>query len=142
MADDLISFQTDGIDFDLDQKDAVRQWLLQVIVAESFEAGEIAYVFTSDDSLLKINQKYLNHDTYTDIISFDYSEDQSVSGEIYISIERVRDNALKYSVDSIKELHRVMVHGILHLCGFSDKESDSKDIMTGKEDYYLSLRSF
>jgi|SRR5690554_463517 len=142
MADNLISFQADSIDFDLDQKDAVRQWLLQAIVTEGFDVGEIAYVFTSDKSLLEINQKYLNHDTYTDIISFDYTEGKTISGEIYISLERVRDNALKYSVNSIKELHRVMIHGILHLCGYSDKDSDLKAVMTGREDYYLSLRTF
>lgn len=142
MADNLISFQSDSIDFDLDQKDAVRQWLFDTIAAEGLDAGEISFVFTSDESLLEINQKYLNHDTYTDIISFDYSDGKTVSGEIYISIERVRDNALKYSVNSIKELHRVMIHGILHLCGYTDKTSDNKVKMTGKEDYYLSLRSF
>lgn len=142
MADNLISFQSDSIDFDLDQKDAVKQWLHHAVVAEGFDAGDLSFVFTSDESLLEINQKYLNHDTLTDIITFDYSEDKTLSGEIYISIERVRDNALKYSVNSTLELHRVMIHGILHLCGYSDKESDAKAIMTGKEDYYLSLRSF
>ncbi|NEN22126.1 rRNA maturation RNase YbeY [Cryomorpha ignava] len=142
MAENLISFQSDSIDFDLDKKDTIREWLRETVVAEGFDPGEIAFVFTGDESLLEINQKYLNHDTYTDIITFDYSEDETISGEIYISIERVRDNALKYAVNSTKELHRVMIHGILHLCGYSDKESDAKATMTGKEDYYLSLRTF
>lgn len=142
MAENPISFHADGIDFDLNQKDAVRNWLLNAIDNEGFEAGELAFVFTGDESLLEINQKYLNHDTYTDIITFDYSEDKTVSGEIYISLERVRDNALTYSVDSTIELHRVMIHGVLHLCGYSDKDSDLKAIMTSKEDYYLSLRTF
>lgn len=142
MANNLISFQSDSIDFDLDQKDSVKKWLQDAVAAEGFDAGDLAFVFTSDDSLLEINQKYLSHDTYTDIITFDYSEDKTLSGEIYISIERVRDNALRYSVNSTLELHRVMIHGILHLCGYSDKESDTKAVMTGKEDYYLSLRTF
>lgn len=142
MGEELISFLSDSIDFELDRKDAVRNWLIKAIANEGFQNGEIAYVFTSDESLLEINQKYLNHDTYTDIITFDYSEKQIISGEVYISIERVRDNALKYSVDSVKELHRVMIHGILHLCGYSDKDPDNKAIMTGREDYYLSLRTF
>lgn len=142
MAYNLISFQSDSIDFDLDQKDAVKKWIHNAIIAEGFNSDDLAFVFTSDDSLLEINQKYLNHDTYTDIITFDYSEGKTISGEIYISIERVRDNALKYSVNSTQELHRVLIHGILHLCGYSDKESDAKAAMTGKEDYYLSLRTF
>ena len=142
MADQIISFQSDGLDFELLDKESVEKWLQNTIVAEGFEVGEIAYVFTSDESLLEINQKYLNHNTYTDIITFDYSEGKIVSGEIYVSIERVRDNALTYSVNSIQELHRVMIHGILHLCGYTDKESDAKATMTSQEDFYLSLRTF
>ncbi len=142
MANNSITFQSDGFDFALDKAQSVNSWLLSAIVEEGFEPGDLSYVFMGDAALLRINQEYLNHDTYTDIITFDYSEDKTVSGEIYISIERVRDNALKYSENSLKELHRVMIHGILHLCGYTDKDADSKAEMTGKEDYYLSLRTF
>ena len=142
MASNSISFQSDGFDFSLDKAESVQNWLLAAIAGEGFEPGDVSYVFVGDAALLKINQEYLNHDTYTDIITFDYTEDKTLSGEIYISIERVRDNALKFSENSITELHRVMIHGILHLCGYTDKDADSKAEMTGREDYYLSLRTF
>lgn len=142
MASNAITFQTDGFNFALEQAEPVKQWLLSAIIEEGFDPGDLAYVFVGDAALLKINQEYLKHDTYTDIITFDYTEDKVISGEIYISIERVRDNALKFSENSITELHRVMIHGILHLCGYGDKDEDSKAEMRGREDYYLSLRTF
>jgi len=136
------SFHAADLDFKLENPIEVQAWLEKCIVNEGFIPGDISFVFTSDESLLEMNQKYLNHDSYTDVIGFDYSEDKTVSGDIYISIERVRDNALKYSANSLDELHRVMLHGILHFCGYTDKDTDDKAVMTGREDYCLSLRAF
>ena len=142
MSQSNFSFHAADLDFELENQKEVTEWLKKSIINEGFDPGEITFVFTSDASLLEMNQKYLNHDTYTDVIGFDYSEDKTISGEIYISIERVRDNALKYSVDSREELHRVMIHGLLHFCGYTDNGADDKAVMKDREDYCLSLRAF
>ena len=142
MSKSNFSFTAADLDFELDNQDEVQAWLEKCVINEGLEPGDISYVFTGDESLLEMNQKYLNHDTYTDVIGFDYSEDKTVSGDIYISIERVRDNALQYAVHSRDELHRVMIHGLLHFCGYTDNDQDDKAVMTGREDYCLSLRAF
>ena len=142
MSQSNFSFHAEDLDFELENQDDVRAWLEKCVLDEGLNPGEISYVFTGDESLLEMNQKYLNHDTYTDVIGFDYSEGKTISGDIYISIERVRDNALKYSVNSRDELHRVMIHGLLHFCGYSDDNPDDKAVMTGRENYCLSLRAF
>jgi len=136
------SFHAADLDFELEKQNEVKAWLEKCIINEGLIPGEISIVFTSDESLLEMNQKYLNHDTYTDVIGFDYSEGKTISGDIYISIERVRDNALRYAVNSRDELHRVIIHGLLHFCGYDDKDPDDKAIMTDREDYCLSLRAF
>jgi probable rRNA maturation factor len=117
----------------------LRNWIYTVIEKEKRLAGIISYIFTDDESLLKINEQYLNHHTYTDIITFDYSEAKTLSGDIFISIDRVKDNAAKYNVTFEEELLRVMVHGILHLCGYNDKTKVDSNKMRAKENTAISL---
>ena len=109
-----------------------------LIVSEKFKSGEIMIIFCSDDYLLDKNRDYLNHDYYTDIITFDYSENDVVSGDLFISIDRVKDNAITYGISFDNELKRVVYHGILHLCGYKDKTEKDKKEMREKENYYLS----
>jgi rRNA maturation RNase YbeY len=113
-------------------------WLDQVIVNEGFETGDVNLVFCSDEALLKMNIDFLQHDYYTDIITFDYCEDTVVNGDLFISIDRIVDNAIELNVAYSEELKRVCVHGILHLCGYKDKSSDDEKRMRSKEDFYLN----
>ena len=124
--------------FRLANKDRISLWLLDVIKNEEKILNEISYNFCSDSELLKVNKEFLNHDTLTDIITFDYSGLSGLSGEVLISTERVKENAQEFSQVFNVELRRVMVHGVLHLCGFKDKTDADKLIMTQKEDFYLS----
>tara|TARA_B110000879_G_scaffold18259_1_gene22041 strand:+ start:56 stop:466 length:411 start_codon:yes stop_codon:yes gene_type:complete len=124
--------------FRLANKDRISLWLLDVIKNEEKSLKEISYNFCSDSELLKVNKEFLNHDTLTDIITFDYSGLSGLSGEVLISTERVKENAQEFSQVFNVELRRVMVHGVLHLCGFKDKTDADKLIMTEKEDFYLS----
>ncbi|MBI1770043.1 MAG: rRNA maturation RNase YbeY [Bacteroidetes bacterium] len=135
-----IRFFCEEIEFKISNPKKVKDWLRQSASRERREIGEINYVFCSDQYLLKLNQQYLNHKTLTDIITFDYSEGKTVSGEIYMSIERVTENSAKFGCEFEDELHRVMIHGALHLCGYKDKSSSDKTLMRKKEDAYLSLR--
>lgn len=139
-----ISFFAEDIEFVLPQKQKVREWINDVIKSEGFSRiAELNFIFCSDDYLLDINKEYLDHDTYTDIITFDSSEVAHViAGDIFISIDRVRDNALKFSVSEVDELHRVIVHGVLHLCGYGDKTKEEKNTMTDKENECLAKRKF
>lgn len=125
----------------LNQKE-ISKWIGDIILEENLNHQEINYIFCNDDYLLEKNIKYLNHKELTDIITFDYSTGKWLSGDIFISIERVADNAVLYNVDMEDELHRVMAHGVLHLCGYKDKSEKEKALMRDKEDYYLSLRTF
>jgi rRNA maturation RNase YbeY len=135
-----IYFFSEGVSFILRNKIKIRNWILNIILSENYIEGQINFIFCSDKYLNKANLKYLQHDTFTDIITFDTSEKQiEISGDIFISIERVRDNAKSYKVLFTNELHRVMIHGILHLIGYNDKTKEEKVIMRRKEDYYLSL---
>jgi len=135
-------FFTEGTDYRLKQKTALRKWIEETAKAEGFKTGEISIVLCSDAYLLSINQQYLNHDTYTDIVTFDNSEEEEVvAGDIFISIDRVQENAAKFGVSERDELHRVIIHGILHLCGYGDKKKAEKAVMATKEDYYLARRS-
>ena len=124
--------------FRLANKDRISLWLLDVIKNEEKSLNEISYNFCSDSELLKVNKEFLNHDTLTDIITFDYSGLSGLSGEVLISTERVKENAQEFSQVFNVELRRVMVHGVLHLCGFKDKTDAEKRLMTEKEDFYLS----
>ena len=121
----------------------LRDWFINTAKAESNSIKELNYVFCSDAYLLEMNQSYLNHDSYTDIITFDNSEtDMKVLGDIFISIDRIRENAKNFGVTETDELHRVMIHGLLHLLGYGDKSKTEKAKMTEKENYYLWLRPF
>ena len=128
--------------FQLSEEQEVRSWLEYVLDEEDRDLGEVSYIFCDDDYLYDINVKYLNHNTLTDIISFDYSLGKVVSGDIYISVERVQENARDRDIVFMDELHRVMVHGLLHYIGYRDKTESEKKAMRKKEDYYLSLRTF
>jgi probable rRNA maturation factor len=126
-------------DFELSNETAVSSWLSKVILSENKSEGEINYIFCDDEYLLQINQQYLNHDTLTDVISFDYSLGNELSGDIFISIERVQDNANDYKVTFTEELNRVMVHGVLHYCGFKDKTEADEQFMRNKEEEKLKM---
>ena len=115
-----------------------KKWLNQVISNEAKEEGDITYIFCDDDYLLEKNIRFLNHNTLTDVITFDYCEGNSVSGDIFISIERVKENSEVFKVDFLTELNRVMVHGLLHLLGYKDKTGRESNLMRKKENYYLS----
>jgi len=138
-----IHFFTEDIEFKLKNKTHLKKWIIDSVQAENSFVGELNFIFCSDEYLLKINQEYLNHDTYTDIITFDSSEEESkISGDIFISAERVTENASQFKIDLQTELHRVIIHGVLHLIGFLDKTPHDKALMTSKEDQYLNLRPF
>jgi probable rRNA maturation factor len=128
--------------FQLPNEQEVRAWLEFVLDQEDRELGEVSYIFCDDDYLYDINVKHLNHNTLTDIISFDYSLGKVVSGDIYISVERVDENARDMGIEFEDELHRIMVHGMLHYIGYKDKSESQRKTMRKKEDYYLSLRTF
>ncbi len=129
-------------DFTIENKSLYKKWIKSCILKEDRRPGAINYIFCDDAYLLKINQKYLNHDNYTDIISFDYSEGNKLSGDIFISIESVKANAKKFDSGLENELSRVLIHGVLHFIGYKDKTEKEKLEMRKQEDYYLSLRSF
>ncbi|TFF40275.1 rRNA maturation RNase YbeY [Mucilaginibacter psychrotolerans] len=138
-----INFFEEGISYKLKNKSAVRKWITETIVAEGYKLDELTYIFCSDEYLLQINQQYLDHDTYTDIITFDNAEEEGIIvGDIFISVERIKENAAKFSVTETQELHRVMIHGALHLLGYKDKSAADKKKMTLKEDQYLGTRTF
>ena len=138
-----ISFFEEDISFTLKDKAKVRQWITDTIIAEGFKLKELNYIFCSDAYLLEINQQYLDHDTYTDIVTFDNSEEEGkIVSDIFISIERIRENAIKFNVTETTELHRIIIHGALHLLGYKDKSPADKQKMTQKEDFYLNKRVF
>lgn len=128
--------------FSLDDKQNISDWVQFTLDSEGKELGELNYIFCDDDYLYEINVKTLNHNTLTDIISFDYTQGIVVSGDIYISYERVKENSENLNLLFTDELHRVMIHGVLHYCGYKDKSEGDKLRMREKEDYYLSLRTF
>jgi len=130
------------MEFSLKDEDNMVTWIQDCILHESKEQGEINYIFCDDLYLSEINFKYLNHRSLTDIISFDYTMGRLISGDIFISVERVRENAEIFGVSFNEELTRVMIHGVLHFCGYKDKTEEEKKVMRAKEDYYLSLRTF
>ena len=137
----MINFYSEN-DFELDLQEKVGNWISSVIENEGFMEGEITFVFCSDEYLADINRKFLNHDTYTDIISFDYSLNKELHGEIYISTDRVTENAQAFETSFSEELHRVIIHGILHFCGYKDKDEKDLKTMRSKENEALCLRDF
>jgi probable rRNA maturation factor len=126
---------------DFEHLDALiyTKWLDLIAVSETKTIGEVSYVFCSDEFLLQINQDYLGHDTFTDIITFDYCEEGLINGEIYISTDRVNENASSFEVSLINELHRVMAHGLLHLCGYGDKSDAEAQLMREKENEKIGM---
>lgn len=126
-------------DFELSDEAKYAGWISDVIASEGKKEGEISYIFCDDEYLLQINQQHLDHDTLTDIISFDYTIGNEISGDIFISIERVKDNALDFDVPFSEELLRVMSHGILHYCGYKDKGDNEEKLMRSKEEEKIAL---
>jgi rRNA maturation RNase YbeY len=134
----MINFNYES-EFNLDNETEVANWLATVILSESKKEGEINYIFCDDLYLHKINLEYLNHDDLTDIISFDYTMGNEIAGDIFISVERVRENAIDFKVSFEEELKRVMVHGVLHYCGYKDKGEADEWLMRSKENDKLAL---
>jgi len=124
--------------FSLEDEGKISDWIVNVIDKEKYKLEEVNYVFCDDDYLHKLNVEFLNHDTLTDIISFDYSVGKVIQGDVFISVERVAENAIEYKASFLEELHRVIVHGILHYCGYKDKTEKDAVLMRSKENYYLS----
>ena len=143
MPDIPIEYLTEEIDFTLTNQEEVSTWLLMIISEHKFALENLTYIFCSDDYLLGINQEYLNHDTLTDIITFNNADEKgTIESDIFISLPRVQENAEQLNLLMKDEVHRVMVHGVLHLLGYDDKSDVLKQLMRDKEDYYLSLRNF
>ena len=137
----VIQFFQEEIRFKLSSPRKSTRWILNVVKSENNQVAGINFIFCSDRYLKTINVEYLAHDTFTDVITFDYSDESGIQGDVFISIERVRENAQKFRTDVDEEVHRVMVHGVLHLLGYKDKSKTSKALMRKKEDAYLSLRN-
>ena len=133
-----IHFFSEDVSFNLKHKGLLRNWLKNTVVAEGHKLKELNFIFCSDNYLLSINKQYLKHNTFTDIITFDNSDKTNeIVGDIFISIERVQENSITFKVPMLEELHRVMIHGTLHLLGYPDKGKSAKTLMTSKENYYL-----
>jgi len=135
----MITFQKQEVQFRLQGIRRLKNWISAVVTKEKKECGNLSFVFMDDQSLLSHNQQFLGHDTYTDIITFDYREGKQVNGDILISVERVRENAGKFEVAFETELRRVMIHGVLHLCGYKDKKKEDQVVMRKKENAALRL---
>lgn len=135
----MITFQTEQIEIpDVDQT-KVREWIKKVASSYDKRVGEIAYFFCNDEKILEVNREYLQHDYYTDIITFDYCEGNRISGDIFISLDTVRSNSEMLGTEYQIELHRVIIHGVLHLCGINDKGPGEREIMEAAEDKALAL---
>ncbi|MDZ4664154.1 MAG: rRNA maturation RNase YbeY [Bacteroidota bacterium] len=138
----IISFTSHYKKFKLQKSASLKKWVEAVIKKEKKKVGEIQYVFVSDEDLLKMNKQFLKHATYTDIITFDYSDNETISGDIFISIERVKENSVKFNTEFNDELHRVLIHGVLHLCGYKDKTKKDAALMRKMEENSLSKKFF
>lgn len=134
-----IRFASQDIDFELPQAENVKKWVSQVVRRRGKRVGNISYLFCDDEHLLGVNRQFLNHDTYTDIITFDYVVGDLISGDIMISVDRVGENAVKFGVPFVEELHRVIIHGVLHLLGQGDKSTAEAAEMRRQEEEALSL---
>ncbi len=134
-----ITFQSEKVDQpEIDEKE-IASWIKKVAKSYNKEVGEISYLFCGDEKILEINKQYLNHDFYTDIITFDYSEENTISGDIIISLQTVESNSQMYKTDYNEELHRVIIHGILHLCGLNDLTKEDEKKMRNAEDNALKI---
>jgi len=135
-----VYFFSEEVKYTLKNKTLIRNWINETIIAEGYQLDELNFILCSDEYLLAINQQYLKHDTYTDVITFDNSEElKTILGDIFISIERIQENARQFRSTTQQELCRVMIHGTLHLLGYKDKGKVAKTLMTKKEDQYLAL---
>ena len=142
MGDGVLGFAYHNVDYDIGNEQSIKDWLARVVNDEGRSQGDITIVFCMDKYLLEKNVKYLKTNTLTDVLAFDYSVGDIVSGDIFISVERIKENAKLYEVSEVNEACRVMVHGLLHLIGYKDKSDSDKAEMRQKEDYYLSLHPF
>ena len=143
MLEENIDFETEDIHFELTNYQQVKEWISQVIHNHNFELEALTYIFCSDDYLHKINVEYLDHDTLTDIITFDNADEEgTIEGDIFVSVERVKENAAELKIPFEDELHRVLIHGVLHLLGHDDITPELKAAMRKEEDKCLSLRNF
>lgn len=140
MKTEHIRFFNDEVSYTIRQKKSLRTWLFFSILNEARQPGSINIILCSDEQLYQMNVKYLRHKTYTDTITFNYNDGYQISGDIFISIDRIKENSKTFSRSIRDELHRVIIHGILHLCGYNDKTSAEKKVMTLREDFYLSRR--
>ena len=136
----MISYYFEDTDFIFKGKTRNSKWLRLVAESEIRKIGDISIIFCSDNYILDVNQKYLQHDYFTDIITFDYCEGDRLSGDLFISVDSVRENAVEYCTEFSEELYRVIVHGVLHLIGYDDHNDEDIAMMRKKENYYLSLR--
>lgn len=137
----MITYNTDGVKMPSIKKRENTAWVKAVAASYGKRVGEIAYIFVDDEKILEVNRQYLGHDYYTDIITFDYCEGDVISGDLFISLDTVRTNAERVGATYEEELHRVIIHGILHLCGINDKGPGEREIMEAAEDNALALRS-
>jgi len=136
----MITFHNEDIKFNLKNKRLLKSWIKDSTQNENCSVGNLTYVFCSDEHLLNMNKEHLNHNYYTDIITFSYNVEKQISGDFFISIDRVDENANQQNSKFTDELHRVLIHGVLHLVGYNDKTDLQQAEMTSKEDYYLNLR--
>lgn len=136
----MILYYYEDIDFQFRNKTRTNRWLRLVAESEIKRIGDISIIFCSDNYILDVNQKYLQHNYFTDIITFDYCEGDRLSGDLFISVDSVRENSIEYGTDFADELNRVIVHGLLHLIGYDDHTEADVAVMRKKENYYLSLR--
>lgn len=136
----MVSYQTIGVKMPALSRRAVTAWVRRVAANHGRKVGDVAYIFCNDEEILRVNREYLRHDYYTDIITFDYTEGERLGGDLFISLDTVRSNAESLGVDYFDELHRVMIHGILHLCGIDDKAPGARAVMEAAEDAALALR--
>lgn len=134
-----ILYQAEDVQSPKIRKREISQWIKNVAATYNKEAGDIAFIFCSDEKILEINNQYLQHDYYTDIITFDYSEGNCIAGDIFISLDTVKSNSEKYKIPYPEELKRIIIHGVLHLCGINDKTHEEREAMTQAENKALSL---
>lgn len=134
-----IAYYAEEVKLPAIKKKAVGDWIRKVASLYGKRTGDISYIFCSDEKILEVNKQYLQHDYYTDIISFDYTEGTKISGDLFISLDTVKSNSENFGTDYTEELHRIIIHGILHLCGINDKGPGEREIMTQKENEALAL---
>lgn len=134
-----IAFYAEDTELPVLKEDAVRQWIKAVATAHGKKTGNISYIFCSDEKILEVNRKYLKHDYFTDVITFDYTEKDKISGDVFIGLDTVKTNSEKFNTPYIEELHRTIIHGVLHLCGINDKGPGEREIMEAHENEALAI---